>query len=108
MTEKVKSGRGGRRPGAGRKKISPFTQEQQELAMQQLQEAVSRGESWAITFVMSRLVPAPRPVTVEGSLDAKKLVADIELTYARVAEISDLAKRIEALENTTNGSEVEE
>lgn len=76
--------------------------------MQQLQEAVGRGESWAITFVMSRLVPAPRPVTVEGSLDAKKLVADIELTYARVAEISDLAKRIEALENATNGSEDEE
>lgn len=108
MAETVKSGRGGRRPGAGRKKISPFTQEQQELAMQQLQEAVGRGESWAITFVMSRLVPAPRPVTVEGSLDAKKLVADIELTYARVAEISDLAKRIEALENATNGSEGEE
>ena len=31
MTEIVKSGRGGRRPGAGRKKISPFTQEQQAL-----------------------------------------------------------------------------
>lgn len=45
---------------------------------------------------------------MEGSLDAKKLVADIELTYARVAEISDLAKRIEALENATNGSEGEE
>lgn len=108
MTETVKSGRGGRRPGAGRKKISPFTQEQQALAMKQLQEAVVAGESWAITFVMSRLVPSPRPVTVEGSLDAKKLVADIELTYARVAEISDLAKRIEALENATNGSGDEE
>lgn len=108
MVETVKSGRGGRRPGAGRKKISPFTQEQQATAMQKLQEAVARGESWAITFVMSRLVPAPRPVTVEGSLDAKKLVADIELTYARVAEISDLAKRIEALENATNGREDEE
>lgn len=104
----VTTKRGGRRPGAGRKKISPFTQEQQATAMQKLQEAVARGESWAITFVMSRLVPAPRPVTVEGSLDAKKLVADTELTYARVAEISDLTKRVEALENATNGSEDEE
>lgn len=93
MSEVIKK-RGGRRIGAGKKRVLPFDEETRTLAMDKLTAAVKAGEQWAVLHVSSRLHPAPRPVTVEGTLDYAKLRAEVELTYAKIQELTVVAEEV--------------
>ena len=99
--------RGGKRVGAGRKKLHEIPPEMREMATQKLYAAAAEGESWAVTFIASRLYTLPKPVTPEGTLDAKKVAAEINLTNARIEEITALAERITQLEALLNKGETE-
>ena len=93
MSEVIKK-RGGRRPGAGKKRVLPFDDETRTIAMDKLSEAVKAGEQWAVLHVSSRVHPAPRPVTEPGSIDYQKMRAEIELTYAKIQELTVVAEEV--------------
>ena len=62
-----------------------------DQAMKNLREALQAGEPWATESVLKRWLPPLRPITPESSLDG-------EMLKAKIAEITEFEKRLEALE----------
>jgi hypothetical protein len=81
----------GRQKGSKNKR-SQFSKALTDEALKQVTEAVTQGESWAIQLVIARTHPALKPITDESSLDALMI-------KAKIKEVYELEKRIEAIEN---------
>jgi hypothetical protein len=86
-------GRG--RPKGSKDKKMTLPDSLKATALEQLTEAVSVGESWAITLVMSRTHPALKPITPEDSLDG-------EMLAAKIKEVTEFEERLKALEDQSN------
>ena len=88
-------GRG--RPKGSKDKRSQFSDSMTKTALAQLSEAVTQGESWAITLVVSRTHPALKTITPKDSLEG-------ELLAAKIKEVAEFEERLNALEVQANES----
>ena len=81
----------GRKKGSVNKR-SQFSDTLTKDALTQLNEAVSRGESWAVESVLKRTHAPLKAITPDNSLDG-------ELLKLKMLEISEFEERIKALED---------
>jgi hypothetical protein len=80
------------RPIGSKNKRGQFNSELTTKALEQLSEAVNRGEAWAIQEVIKRTHPALKPITSADSLDGK-------LLSLKMKEIEEFEHRLINLEN---------
>ena len=85
----------GRKKGSVNKR-SQFSDTLTKEALKQLNEAISRGESWAVESVLKRTHAPLKAITPDNSLDGESL-------KLKMLEISEFEQRIKALEE--RGSE---
>ncbi len=109
-------GNPGRKAGSKNKRTIEALRHIQEMdaaALAQLRVAVAKGESWAISYVLDRVVPKGRTIELDGmtgddviELACEGLVTPTELkdvagAIAKLRELDDLdemRKRLEELE----------
>jgi len=80
------------RPKGAKNKSSFIDSATQDLAKTKLHEAVVKGEAWAISAVVDRVMPKLKPSTSEDSLDG-------EMLMVKIHESTELIERLEALED---------
>jgi hypothetical protein len=84
------AGRGGARPGAGRKR-SPLPKELTDSALVRLAKLVDAGDVGAVKMVIDRSFPALKSITPTGTLDA-------QLLQLKIKELGEFEERLAALE----------
>jgi len=85
------SGNPSGRPKGSKNKSSFIDSVTRELAKAKLHDAVTSGESWAISAVLDRVSPKLKPSTAEDSLDG-------EVLMIKIKEATELLERLEVLE----------
>lgn len=84
------AGRGGARPGAGRKR-SPLPKKLTDSALVKLGELLEAGDVAAVKMVIDRSFPALKSITPTGTLDA-------QLLQLKIKELGEFEERLAALE----------
>ena len=96
--QKGQSGNPAGRPKGAKGKRAQIPPEVTADALKRLAELVASGDPQAIKLVLDRTVPALKPTTAPGTLDA-------ELLELKIREMAEFEDRITALENAaTDGA----
>lgn len=96
--QKGQSGNPAGRPKGAKGKRAQIPPEVTADALKRLAELVASGDAQAIKLVLDRTVPALKPTTAPGTLDA-------ELLELKIREMAEFEDRITALENAaTDGA----
>ena len=96
--QKGVSGNPAGRPKGARGKRAQIPPELTADALKRLAELVADGDAQAIKLVLDRTVPALKPTTAPGTLDA-------QLLGLKIREMAEFEDRITALENAaTDGA----
>lgn len=84
------------RPKGSKNVKGRISKEMSDTALQKLEDAMERGEAWAIQEVIKRTHPTLKPVTPEDSIDG-------DYIRAKMFELQEMEQRLLALENQNNG-----
>ena len=84
------------RPKGSRNIRSMISKEMSDKALKKLDDALSKGEPWAIQEVVKRTYPTLKPVTPTDSIDG-------DYIKAKMFELVEMKQRLEALEDQNNG-----
>lgn len=79
------------RPKGSRNKRSLISDQLHDDALKQLTQAISKGESWAITAILDRTMPKLKNITPNDSLDG-------EMLRAQITALTEIEDRLIALE----------